>query len=106
MNENETNVVEQPASIPFYVHEGEINRLERINKRFFILLLIVFFALVGTNAYWIWYESQFEDVVVTQDVSTGEGAAVVSGTGDISYGEDKTNSENPPQEDGREQRIP
>ena len=67
MNENETNVVEQPASIPFYVHEGEINRLERINKRFFILLLIVFFALVGTNAYWIWYESRYEDVVVTQD---------------------------------------
>lgn len=71
MNENETNVVEQPASIPFYVHEGEINRLERINKRFFILLLIVFFALVGTNAYWIWYESQFEDVVVTQENADG-----------------------------------
>lgn len=71
MNENETNVVEQPASIPFYVHEGEINRLERINKRFFILLLIVFFALVGTNAYWIWYENQFEDVVVTQENADG-----------------------------------
>lgn len=71
MNENETNVVEQPASIPFYVHEGEINRLERINKRFFILLLIVFFALVGTNAYWIWYECQFEDVVVTQENADG-----------------------------------
>lgn len=91
MNENETNVVEQPASIPFYVHEGEINRLERINKRFFILLLIVFFALVGTNAYWIWYECQFEDVVVTQENADGynnyigNDGDIINGTTDSSY---------------------
>lgn len=106
MNENETNAAEKTATIPFYVHEGEINRLERINKRFFVLLIVVFLALVGTNAYWIWYESRYEDVVVTQDVSTGEGAAVVSGTGDITYGESETDSTNPQAEDGREQRLP
>ena len=99
MNENETNVVEQPASIPFYVHEGEINRLERINKRFFILLLIVFFALVGTNAYWIWYESQFEDVVVTQENADGYNN-YIGNDGDIHNGQ--TDNQNPSQEDGRE----
>lgn len=93
MNENETNVVEQPASIPFYVHEGEINRLERINKRFFILLLIVFFALVGTNAYWIWYESQFEDVVVTQENADGYNN-YIGNDGDIINGQ--TDNQNPP----------
>lgn len=93
MNENETNVVEQPASIPFYVHEGEINRLERINKRFFILLLIVFFALVGTNAYWIWYESQFEDVVVTQENADGYNN-FIGNDGDIHNGQ--TDYQNPP----------
>lgn len=93
MNENETNVVEQPASIPFYVHEGEINRLERINKRFFILLLIVFFALVGTNAYWIWYESQFEDVVVTQENADGYNN-YIGNDGDIHNGQ--TDNQNPP----------
>ena len=93
MNENETNVVEQPASIPFYVHEGEINRLERINKRFFILLLIVFFALVGTNAYWIWYESQFEDVVVTQENADGYNN-YIGNDGDIING--TTDSSDPP----------
>lgn len=82
---------EQPTSIPFFVHEGEINRLERVNRRLFVLLLIVFFAFVATNLGWIIYESQFEDVVVTQDVDTGDGAAVLSGTGDVYYGENKAN---------------
>jgi len=103
MNENETNVVEQIATIPFYVHEGEINRLERINKRFFVLLIIVFLALVGTNAYWIWYESQFEDVVVTQENADGYNN-YIGNDGDIING--KTDDQNQTQEDGREQRIP
>ena len=76
------------AAIPFVAHEAEMDRLERINKRFFILLLIVFLAFIGTNLGWILYESQYEDVVVTQDVDTGDGTAVVSGTGDAIYGTD------------------
>lgn len=97
MNKNET-AREDAAMIPYYVHEGEINRLERINRRFFALLLIVFLALIGTNAGWIVHESLYEDVVVTQDIDTGEGSAVLSGTGDVYYGENKTDSENPPKE--------
>ena len=103
MNENETNAAEQTATIPFYVHEGEINRLERINKRFFVLLLVVFLALVGTNAYWIWYECQFEDVVVTQENADGYNN-YIGNDGDIHNGQ--TDNQNPPQENGREQRIP
>ena len=90
------NRTEETAMIPFYVHEGEINRLERINKRFFTLLLIVFFAFIGTNAGWIIYESQYEDTTITQDVDTGEGAAIISGTGNVYYGQNQTDGENPP----------
>lgn len=57
----------ESAMIPFYVHEGEVYRLERANRRLFILMLIVFLAFITTNAGWIIYESQFEDVVVTQE---------------------------------------
>ena len=53
-------------------------------------------AFVGSNIGWLVYESKFEDTVVTQDIDTGEGDAVVSGTGDINYGEDKTDGENTP----------
>ena len=69
------NDEQKSAQIPYYVHEMEMTRLERINKRLWIFLLIIFIALVGTNAGWIVYESQFMDesysYEVTQD--SGEG---------------------------------
>lgn len=83
MNEQES------AMIPYFAHEGEMNRAERANKRLWIIIIILIIALVGTNAGWIIYESQFSEVVTTveQQVDTGEGTAVVSGTGDAIYGE-------------------
>lgn len=53
--------------IPYIVHESEMARQERTVKRLWILCIIMFVALVVTNAAWIHYESQFEDVVVTQE---------------------------------------
>lgn len=70
-------------TIPYYVHEGEIARQERHIKRLWILCIIIFVALIATNAGWIIYESQWEDQVITQDVDTGLGSAYVTGTGDI-----------------------
>lgn len=73
-----------PETIPYIVHESHVARLERTIKRLWILCIIIFLALVGTNAYWIWYESHFEDEVITQemmqDIDTGEGDATVNGT--------------------------
>ena len=78
--------------IPYIAHESAMSRMERTNKRLWILCIIMFLALVGTNAGWIYYESQWEDVVTTQEVSqdvdTGEGNAFVQGIGDY-YGEGK-----------------
>lgn len=78
------------AIIPYYAHESAMCRLERANKRLWIIVLILILALVGTNAGWIVYEAQYTDEVITQEVDTGIGTAVVSGTGDAIYGEDKT----------------
>ena len=76
--------------VPYYVHEGEVARQERHIRRLWILCIIMFIALVGTNAGWIWYECQWEDQVITQDVDTGFGNAYVTGIGDIN-GESETN---------------
>jgi len=76
---------EDAVSIPYFIHEAEATRLERVNKRLFIALLIVLAMLFITNAGWIVYESQYQTVEVSQEVDTGEGAALVSGTGDV-YG--------------------
>ena len=59
--------------IPYFVHEAEMARQERVIKRLWTLCIIIFLALVLTNAGWILYESQYEDVAttITQDVDTG-----------------------------------
>lgn len=60
--------------IPYIVFESEMVRLERFIKKLFILIVILIVLLFGTNIYWIYYESQFEEVVtteVTQDNTDG-----------------------------------
>ena len=52
---------EKQAMIPYYAHEGEMTRMDRINRRLWILVLVLALALIGTNAGWVYYESQFED---------------------------------------------
>ena len=66
---------EQNATIPYYAHEGEMTRMERTNKRLWILTFVLILALIGTNAGWIIYENQFEEqeytVSVQQDTEGG-----------------------------------
>lgn len=86
MDDKKEPFEEVHAPVPFYAHEAEVVRLERNNRRVWILCIVIFLALILTNAGWIYYENQYEDITVSQDVDTGEGDAVVSGVGDI-YGE-------------------
>ena len=73
-------------------HEHDMARLEIANKRLWILVIIIFLALVITNGAWIYYESQFEVVeetteTVTQEVRThGDSETVVAGIGDAFNG--------------------
>ena len=90
-NENITEV-DSVGPIPRYYHEAETARLERTIKRLFWALIMTILLLVGTNTVWIWYESQWEDTVVTQDVDTREGSAYVAGIGDV-YGESSANGQ-------------
>ena len=61
-------------NISFLAHESIVSRLERVNKRLWILCIILVIALVGTNAAWLIYEKQFEEVTVTQEVdATADG---------------------------------
>lgn len=57
-----------PEPVPFIVHEGMVARQERTIKRLWILCLVIFAAFVGSNAAWIWYESQFEEQEIVQTV--------------------------------------
>lgn len=73
--------------------------LERTIRRLWILCIILIVLLAVTNGAWIWYESQFEDVVTTesveQDVDSGDGNGdtTISGIGDIINGENTPKSD-------------
>ena len=79
--------------IPFHSHEMDMDRAERANKRLWVIIIVLIVALIGTNAGWLYYESQFTDEFISQEVDTGEGTAVVSGTGDAIYGESKADNQ-------------
>lgn len=68
-------------------HEKEMTRMETANKRMLIAFLIVLVMLFATNIAWVIYESQFQDVVVTQEADTWDGGNnYMNGTGEFSYG--------------------
>ena len=63
---------EQPSeTVPFIVHEGTMARAERTVKRLWITILLLIVLLVGTNGAWIWYQSQFEDIAISQENEDG-----------------------------------
>ena len=68
----------ETASIPYFVHEGEMTRMERTNKRLWIALLVIFAALIATNAAWIYYENQFTEETISYEVQqdSGDGGSV------------------------------
>lgn len=67
--------------VPYFVHQGALARLDRSNKRLWIVVLVLIFSLIGTNLAWIIYNSQFEVVEtweqdVVQDAEGGDNSFV------------------------------
>lgn len=78
---------DQPSEIvPYIVHEGMMARAERTIKRLWITILLLIVLLVGTNGMWIWYESQFEDIAISQENEDGYNN-FIGNDGDIFNGE-------------------
>ena len=83
--------------IPFHCHEMDMDRAERANKRLWVIIIVLIVALIGTNAGWLYYESQFTEETISTEIDAQQDGDYnfVSG-GDLNYGatsSDKTNSE-------------
>lgn len=85
----------KPINVPFVVYEAAQSRLERVIKRLWITTIILIVLLVGSNAMWIWYESQFEDYTETtiEAEQDGEGINII-GAGDVNYGAESDSNNN------------
>lgn len=67
---------------------------ERTVKRLWITIILLVVLLVGSNAAWIYYESQFEKETWTYEATTDDGGnAIANGDGEVNiYGESESNS--------------
>jgi flagellar basal body-associated protein FliL len=82
--------------VPYIVHEGDMARMERSNRRLWIIILVLIVLLVGSNIAWLCYENSMEEVSttneVTQELDTSDGGDAMI-NGDVNIGESKKNSE-------------
>ncbi len=76
----------EPENVPYIVHESAMARMERVNKRLWITVILLIVLLVGSNLGWMYYESQFEDVKITQENADGYNN-FIGNDGDIINGE-------------------
>ena len=81
--------------------ESSQARMERVNFKLWIVILVLIVTLIGTNAGWIWYENQFEDVVtntetITQDLDASDGGDAIIYDGVHINGESKTDGDKNP----------
>ena len=86
---DENKPIPADFNIPYFVHQDDMNRLDmshkRVEKWIIGFAIAIFIALVGTYAYWIYYENQFEDVVTeTYTAETDQGGtAIANGDGSV-----------------------
>ena len=79
-------------NISYYAHEGMLARMERVNHRQFVVIIILIVCLVASNLAWVLYETSFEEVTVTQENTDGFNN-YIGNDGDIVNGE--TDNQNP-----------
>lgn len=74
-------------NIPYIAFEAQMARMERINKRLWVLLIILIAIILITNGLWLWYESQFEyfETQVVQENGEGDNN-YIGNDGDFYYG--------------------
>lgn len=93
--------------VPYIVHEGDMARMERSNRRLWIIVLVLIVLLVGSNIAWLCYEDSMEEVStttneVTQELDTsGDGDAIINDGVHIN-GESETNGKNNNHKDTQE----
>lgn len=85
------------TTIPFVAFESALDRLERANKRYALIVIILITAIAITNGIWLWAWMQYDYVSESTEVESGDGVAnYVGNDGDITnYGTD-TASKNIP----------
>lgn len=102
--ENGMDTIDKVGPIQRYYYEDmmcrrdkEVEKWHKAWKTTFIALIVAVCIIIGGIIGFIYYEQQFttEEQTVTQDIDTGDGDLMLTGIGDLYYGESPANSQNP-----------
>ena len=89
---NGCGTANQPVTVPYVVHESSMARAERLSRRLVAIIILLIVLFVGSNIGWLIYESQFEDVITSEEIivdAEGNGIAnYIGNDGDIYNGKD------------------
>ena len=70
--------------VPFAAYETAVDSMRYTIKRLWVLAILLALMLFGSNAAWIYYESQWEVVETTETyeaTTDGGGTAIANGSG-------------------------
>jgi hypothetical protein len=87
--------MDEKVNVPYVVHEADMARMERGNKRLSVLASILVALLFITNALWVWLWNQYEyvDSEITTTVSQdGEGNNIYGDGNEVNDGADSNNN--------------
>lgn len=81
-------------AVSFVAFESTCTRLERSNRRLFVLCVILISALILSNAAWASYEAQYQTVETTQEVTQEAESGNNTFVGGDIYGEGQADNQN------------
>ena len=77
---------ESRATVSMAVFDRVMLNHNAIVKRLVVIIVLLIVLLVGSNAAWLWHESQFTDIEITQENDKGYNN-FIGNDGDIINGE-------------------
>ena len=86
------------VSIPYFVHEGDMDRMDRTNKRLIVALVLTIVLMFVTNAIWLYEWMQYDYVAEDEYTSTtyeqdGTGTNIMGNHNEVNNGTESNNNE-------------
>ena len=77
---------QQAADVPYIAYEAALTKAEFSFKRLWAAIILLIVLLFGSNAGWLYYESQFEETATTIEAEADDGGnAVANNNGMVNY---------------------
>ena len=77
---------QQAADVPYIAYEAALTKAEFSFKRLWAAIILLIVLLFGSNAGWLYYESQFEETTTTIEAEADDvGNAVANNNGMVNY---------------------